>query len=160
MYRTTAKSHLTVPLGFLPDLLQKRPLSTLLEEYVEDHERYGKVLKIGPIPEGAPIGLISNIRVLSEDRSLGARAAHAKKLAHALIKIIKALKSLDQNASSEEAREAFADVVDDLIGLSACPDYVINRGHYFGTDRLPASEGEPGLSANDKWALIEFLKTF
>jgi hypothetical protein len=38
-----------------------------------------------------------------------------------------------------------------------CPDYVVNRGHYFGTDKF--SE-EPGLSDDDKRALIEFLKTF
>jgi len=33
---------------------------------------------------------------------------------------------------------------------------VVNRGHYFGTDYF--SE-EPGLTDDDKWALIEFLKT-
>ena len=69
------------------------------------------------------------------------------------------MKSLDQDASNEEARAAYADVVEDLIDISTCPDYVVNRGHYFGTDRLPASEGEPGLSDDDKEALIGFLKT-
>jgi hypothetical protein len=34
---------------------------------------------------------------------------------------------------------------------------VVNRGHYFGTDMLP---DEPGLSDEDKKALIEFVKTF
>jgi hypothetical protein len=33
----------------------------------------------------------------------------------------------------------------------------VNRGHYFGTDMF---KEEPGLSDQDKWALIEFLKTF
>jgi hypothetical protein len=41
--------------------------------------------------------------------------------------------------------------------LSKCPDYIVNRGHYFGTDAFPE---EPGLSDPDKRALIEFLKTF
>jgi hypothetical protein len=40
--------------------------------------------------------------------------------------------------------------VDPLLELSKCPDYVVNRGHYFGTN----------LNDDDKWALIEFLKTF
>ena len=43
--------------------------------------------------------------------------------------------------------------------FSKCPDYVINRGHYFGTSYFQETE-EPGLSDNDKLALIEFLKTF
>jgi hypothetical protein len=34
---------------------------------------------------------------------------------------------------------------------------VVNRGHYFGTDRF---KEEPALSDDDKLALIEFLKTF
>jgi hypothetical protein len=45
---------------------------------------------------------------------------------------------------------------------------VVNRGHYFGTAFLEeppdfgdAQQGkEPGLSDQDKRALIEFLKTF
>ena len=41
--------------------------------------------------------------------------------------------------------------------LSKCPDYVVNRGHYFGTSYF---KEEPGLSDPDKRALIEFLKTF
>jgi hypothetical protein len=40
--------------------------------------------------------------------------------------------------------------VDTLVGLSKCPDYVVNRGHYFGAD----------LSADDKEALIAYLKYF
>jgi hypothetical protein len=40
--------------------------------------------------------------------------------------------------------------------LSKCPDYVVNRGHYFGT----GYDNEPALSDTDKRALIEFLKHF
>jgi hypothetical protein len=39
-------------------------------------------------------------------------------------------------------------LIDALVGLSKCPDYVVNHGHYFGTD-LPAA---------DKEALIAYLK--
>ena len=88
-----------------------------------------------------------------------ARLKHAKQLGTLLVKIVKALKSLDQDASNEEAIAAYAGVVGDLINLSNCPDYVVNRGHYFGTDKLPQSEGEPGLSDHEKYALIEYLKT-
>ena len=44
-----------------------------------------------------------------------------------------------------------------MMDLSKCPDYVVNRGHYFGTGEFAE---EPGLSDDDKRALIEFIKTF
>ena len=57
-----------------------------------------------------------------------------------------------------------------MMALSKCPDFVVNRGHYFGTaefnkqDGLSADEkafgSEPELSDDDKRALIAFLKTF
>jgi len=154
MYRTTQKSWLKLPVGYLPDLLQNRPLKGLLSDLEED----GNIV-IGPIPAGTPINLLANLKVLSEDRNLRSRAAQARELAELMVKIVKALKSLDQDATNEEARAAYAGIVDDLVNLSNCPDYVVNRGHYFGTDKLPASEGEPGLSDADKDALIGFLKT-
>jgi hypothetical protein len=43
-----------------------------------------------------------------------------------------------------------------LMDLSKCPDYIVNRGHYFGTALAP----EPPMTDQDKLALIEFLKTF
>jgi len=56
------------------------------------------------------------------------------------------------------------------MALSKCKDFVVNRGHYFGTaefnrqDGLSADEKafgtEPELSDQDKRALIAFLKTF
>ncbi len=66
------------------------------------------------------------------------------------------LKSLPRGASDEDARKAFANLVKPLLEVSKCPDFVVNRGHYFGTEYF--SE-EPGLSDQDKRALIEFLKT-
>jgi hypothetical protein len=47
--------------------------------------------------------------------------------------------------------------VEPLLALNRCPDFEVNRGHYFGTDLF---EEEPGLPDADKRALIEFLKTF
>jgi hypothetical protein len=41
--------------------------------------------------------------------------------------------------------------------LSKCPDFVVNRGHYFGTNQ--GGDGS-GLSDADKRALIALLKTF
>ena len=57
-----------------------------------------------------------------------------------------------------------------MLKLSKCPDFVVNRGHYFGTSKFNETEGlseeeksfgkEPVLKDDDKRALIEFLKTF
>jgi hypothetical protein len=44
-----------------------------------------------------------------------------------------------------------------MLSLSKCPDFVVNKGHYFGTSFLAE---EPGLSDADKRALIALLKTF
>jgi len=41
--------------------------------------------------------------------------------------------------------------------FSKCPDFVVNRGHYFGTSYF---NEEPGLSDGEKRDLIAFLKTF
>ena len=67
-----------------------------------------------------------------------------------LIKLKKALVSLPPNATDAQASEAFHPLVKDLISVSKCPDYIVNKGHYFGSN----------LSNDEKNALIEFLKTF
>ena len=51
----------------------------------------------------------------------------------------------------------FANLVKPMLELSTCPDFVVNRGHYFGTGYM---KDEAGLSDSDKYALIAFLKTF
>ena len=61
------------------------------------------------------------------------------------------------NADDATAARIFGPLGQELYGFSACPDYVVNRGHYFGTDKFAE---EPGLTDGDKSALIEFLKTF
>jgi hypothetical protein len=67
------------------------------------------------------------------------------------------LASLPKDATDEDAKKVLANLVGPMMDLSKCPDYVVNRGHYFGTS---AFAEEPGLSDNDKRALIEFIKTF
>jgi hypothetical protein len=73
-------------------------------------------------------------------------------------------------ASDTELRQRFANLKGPMMELSKCKDFVVNRGHYFGTaefnqqDGLSADEKafgtEPELSDQDKRALIAFLKTF
>jgi len=66
-------------------------------------------------------------------------------------KIAKALLKIHtQNLSSEQATDELIKSVPELLAANKCPDFIEDKGHYFGTD----------LSDNDKRALIEYLKTF
>jgi hypothetical protein len=139
---TSATSYLRVPRGYLPDFLQ--PLTGPLS-YVQPWLFQEGGIEIGPIPKGTPINLLSNIDLEQRD-----------KLLPLLLQAKRDLKSLPPNATDDDARKAFAGLVKPLIEISKCPDYVITRGHYFGTDYF---KEETGLDDADKRALIEFLKT-
>jgi hypothetical protein len=153
--RTTATSWLSVPVGYLPEAFAtfRTPLNRLFPGIFTPE---GSV-KLGPIPKGTPVDLIGNLDVLSDSTDPGERVAHAAKVAALLAQLKHDLDVLGPNATDDEARKVFAPFGRRLFELSKCPDYVVNRGHYFGTDKF--SE-EPGLSDDDKRALIEFLKTF
>jgi hypothetical protein len=153
--RTTTTSYIKVPAGYLPPVginamdwgpwLKHLAHAALPSVFTEDGD-----LQIGPIPKGTPINLIANIQLLAESQQLDDKVAHLKKLVPVLIRLKKALKSLPENATDAQAVEAFRDLVPDLISVSKCPDYIVNKGHYFGSN----------LSDDDKNALIELLKTF
>jgi hypothetical protein len=82
--------------------------------------------------------------------NLRQRLAHDKQVLKAVLDVARALRALPKGATDDQARQVFAKLGEELFGLSKCPDYVVNRGHYFGTK----------LSDADKNALIAFLKTF
>ena len=94
-------------------------------------------VEIGPIPEGTPISLLSNIDL----------TASKIDLAKVLIKAKLRLKEAEGRPVEQQADPAHAGP--DLLSVNKCPDFVVDRGHYFGTQ----------LSDADKEALIEFLKT-
>lgn len=144
--RTTATSYITVAPGYLPPGLEKLlGWGNVLHRLFPWLFSEGMV-KIGPIPKGTPVNLLANLDV--ETNKL--------KLAQLLLKMIADLKKV-AGASDAEAAAVFKNLVPDLLALSRCPDFVVNRGHYFGTDLMPE---EAALNDDDKWALIEYLKTF
>jgi hypothetical protein len=116
-------------------------------------------VEVGPIPVGTPVNLLANLSLISESGDTTDKFEQAKKVLALLLKIKHDLKSLPKGASDEEARKVFANLAGPLLELNKCPDFVVNRGHYFGTSYFKEKD-EPGLSDDDKWALIEFLKTF
>jgi hypothetical protein len=100
-----------------------------------DSEGY---VKIGPIPKGMPANLIANLEPDFQHAGL------FFKVAEKLIKINA------RKLSPEEAAAELRKLVPELIAANKCPDFIEDKGHYFGTD----------LADNDKRALIEYLKTF
>ena len=95
-------------------------------------------IRIGPIPKGTPINLLANLQPDFQ---------HSDVFIKALAKLAKINA---QNLPPEAAAAELRKLVPDLIAINNCPDFVEDKGHYFGTD----------LSDTDKLALIEYLKTF
>ena len=164
--RTTARSYLRVPTGYLPDGVPVGFLQAMLPWAFGSGNNPG--LEIGPIPAGTPVDLIANIRLGAEDLTGSDRSDYQKNAAVLIPTLVADLSRLS-NATDEQARMTFKNIYPNLLALSKCPDFVVNRGHYFGTsgDAIANKERSepglalsPGLSAQDKRALIEFLKTF
>jgi hypothetical protein len=130
MDRTLSASKLRLPSRVAPD-----ELLSVLDPPIKflPHFSLPEFVEIGPIPAGTPVGLIANLNLLDP------RAAEL------LLKMKRELKS----------EADFAKFVDPLLELSTCPDFVVNRGHYFGTAR----DGEVALTDQQKKDLIDFLRT-
>ena len=126
IWRTENECYLHLRKEFVPKPLQR----------LADRDGY---INIGPIPKGAPINLIANV-----EPDFGQLVVLQAKIAKALLKIH------TQNLSSEQATDELVKTVPELLAANKCPDFVEDKGHYFGTD----------LPDNDKRALIEYLKTF
>ena len=129
--RTTAESYIEIPASYLP-----RELQSLSQ---------GGFLRLGPLPSGTPVDLIANadLDLSNRDQALD-RVKLVAKAQSELIKI--PMQHLDAAA----AKQLLTALVPDLVKISKCPDFVEDRGHYFGA-QLPDA---------DKRALIEYMKTF
>jgi hypothetical protein len=144
--RTTATSWWRIPVGYLPNVLKRS--QALVNLAVPVFNERG--LEIGPIPAGTPVDLLANFAPLPESNKLNDRLRHDKRVLAVIFKLVHDLRALPKGATDEQARQVFANLGEQLFALSKCPDYVVNRGHYFGSH----------LSDADKNALIAFLKTF
>jgi hypothetical protein len=158
IYRTTAPSCLMIPAGFSPDLVRAfaRPLSAIAGWAIKPN---GSV-QLGPFPKGFPINALVNTKLLPDNDEAGT-VTHYLRLLRSIPTLYKAFSKLGGQCSDAELADpnvaAHADAVvrktkliDTLVGLSKCPDYVVNRGHAFGAH----------LSNSDKQSLITYLKQF
>jgi hypothetical protein len=123
--------------------IQASVLPTLLRE---GFKAAGKIdpdgyFRIGPIPEGTPVNLLANVDPEADPVNL-IKLCLTLKESFAKIK----LEHMDDANTKALLR---TEVAPALWKVSKCPDFVEDRGHYFGSE-LPDA---------DKRALIEFLKT-
>ena len=157
--RTTQESSITIPPGYLPGSLQSWGPWLFPRLFKEDVG-----LVVSPIPRGTPVGLITNLLVRPEEMGFFARWLHDRELARVVFDVKHKLGVLgpapkdpvELAAYDKRAQDVLRPLASGLMKLSKCPDYVVNRGHYFGT----GYDNEPALSDTDKRALIEFLKHF
>jgi hypothetical protein len=152
--RTTATSWVKLPAGFVPAPLRmiRGVVNWVLPGTFNQHGD----LQIGPIPKGTPVGLIGNFDLLPEDPGVMASLKRTWKLLSLAGRLRHDLSAMPKNPDDATAWNIFTPLGRQLYDLSNCPDYVINRGHYFGTDKFTE---ESGLSDEQKRALIAFLKT-
>ena len=93
------------------------------------------------MPKGTPINLLTNV--------------HPKDVKSVLLAYINGV--LDGRPKSEfnqlrtiNQAKGQAAMLMRLLEVSTCPDFIEDKGHYYGHD----------LSDEDKWALIEYIKHF
>ena len=167
--RTTARSNLSIPRRSIPvelkslvDFLPDDPFKRVFDKNGD--------FKLGPIPKGFPIGLAANYQPMTDNAGFDEKAQHLKNLGQLVKKVVQNWSSLDPSADDATLLAWAANLREPLLKLNKCPDFVVNRGHYFGTAKFNETAGlsddekafgsEPPLSDDDKRALIEFIKTF
>ena len=156
IYRTTAPSCLMIPSGYMPSWARHLagPLHWLAPWAIDE----AGGIALGPLPKNFPVNALTNTKLLPDNDEPGI-VGHYWRLLQAGPTLLDAFTRMGGTCSPEaladpgtqakaEAAVRATGLIDALVGLSKCPDYVVNHGHYFGTD-LPAA---------DKEALIAYLK--
>lgn len=129
--RTTEQSYIEIPITYLPEEVVR---------FAPDG-----YLRIGPIPANTLIDLLANADI---DLSSPNKEVDRLKLLAEIQSTLLRIKI--ENLKPDEAQAVMLKLVPDLLKISKCPDFVEDRGHYFGAN-LPDA---------DKRSLIEFMKTF
>jgi hypothetical protein len=101
-------------------------------------------LRIGPIPANTPVNLFANVNPDADQDKL----THAVKVATQTLTDIESTQ-----VPAAEAWPLFTSrIAPELMAVSRCPDFVMDRGHYF--------EWFKQMTDENKRDLIELLKTF
>ena len=157
--RTSGPTYLRVPAAYLPAAV--RPFvgmgaSLMPSVFTSDGPQRGVV--VGPFPAGMPVELLANLQMALDGGGTLDSLRLDRDLVKAILKLSSAVNAARGKTDEEARRIVFSpEVVEPLIKVSKCPDYIVNRGHYFGAAGI---EGEAPLSSEEKTALIAYLKTF
>ena len=127
------------PSGYVPAIV--RPAEALAGEALPQFINKDGDINIGPIPAGIPINLLANIQLLAESDNFLDQLQHVKQLVALLGALAHDLSAAPPNATDDELRAKFVNLAQPMLALSKCPDFVVNRGHYFGTDKVPGEQG-------------------
>lgn len=173
--KTTERSALKIPKRQIPPELFStfgslpEPFSNLFKEPITHLFDKDGNFELASIPKGFPINFI-NYQPLVDVQDTGQKLEHAKNFLALLGTIATNLPPPGASASDEAILAWVQKLREPLLKLSKCPDFVVNKGHYFGTAQFNETEGlseaeksfgtETVLSDDDKRALIEFIKTF
>jgi hypothetical protein len=167
--RTTERSFVNIPKRSVPvelkslvDMLPEKPFARLFD--------LDGAFKLGPIPKGFPIAIAANYQPLTDLSRSSEKFTHGVNLAKFAAAVVRNLPDLDPSADDAKLLAWSTNLRGPLLKLNKCPDFVVNRGHYFGTAKFNETSGlsddekafgpEPPLTDDDKKALIEFIKTF
>ena len=148
VHRTDRTSYVKVSPQALPWFV--RPFAGGLTEF--DPILGADVIKIGPVPKATPVNLIANINAdRAEPKvSIWKLLGVAKDIKRRLKEVHAKAEEIEDEAERDRMiQEVMRQLVPDLISISNCPDFVVNRGHEFGAE----------LADADKEALIEYLET-
>lgn len=166
--RTTTESFFFIPKGFVPQAPGR--LGAAEAEMLKSLVNADGDIVIGPIPRGMPVSLLSNLQLLAESRNPKDIFNHYRRVLAAIVQLKRILPTIPAGTTGPQLRAYFAPMRGPLMSLSKCPDFVVNRGHYFGTEEFNNTTGltpaerawgpRPVLSEADRRALIAFLKTF
>jgi hypothetical protein len=157
--RTTAPAYLRVPAAYLPGAV--RPFTGMMSSlmpsvFAGDGPDRGVV--VGPFPSGMPVELLANLQMSVDNGGMMDSLALNKDVLSAVLKLSSALREAKGKPDAEAQKIVFSpEVVEPMMKVSKCPDYIINRGHYFGAAGI---EGEAQLSNVEKAALISYLRSF
>ena len=129
IWRTSEPCSLEIAGAAIPE-----PLRTLITPHLDADG----VFRVGPFPKGTPVNLIASVNPEIAPTTF----------VETFLKVKRVLKDAppDETASAELIAKQLAPL---LLKISKCPDLIEDGGHTFGAE----------LPEEDKWALIEFLKT-
>jgi hypothetical protein len=147
--RITVDSYLDVAEGYVPDYLY--PFVNLGRRLFPFVTGTGYSIRLGPFPKGMPVGLITNMDTLGSELPPAEQQEHRKKILSLL------RRAKEEVRTHDDLPSILGNLVEDMLAVSKCKDFVVNKGHYFGTSYFAE---EPGLGDDDKRALIALLKTF